>query len=134
MFVLKKDKLTYTGIWLLLLLVLGQAIKPDLIEQLQKVPMLVKHYQHHIIDEGENIGFVAFIKLHYDEQSQHTTEEDHQQLPFFDHLCKYSLVIIHYTFEWPLFTSATIASVTNHFFKNLYHFVGSSDIFQPPRA
>jgi hypothetical protein len=133
-FVLIKSAFKYTGIWFLLLLVLGQAIKPDLIEQLQKVPLLVKHYQHHLVDEGENIGFLAFIKMHYNEQSQHTNEEDHQQLPFFNHCSNYCIVLLHYLFEWPLFIPSVTAISQNDYFCNFYHFVSLSGIFQPPRS
>lgn len=56
--------------------------------QLEKLPALVQHFQKHQKDSPE-IGFLAFLKLHYFNQKHQNSDQEHQKLPFQHHSCDF---------------------------------------------
>jgi hypothetical protein len=56
--------------------------------QLGKLPVLVTHFQKHQ-KESPQIDFLAFLQLHYVDQTHQNSDQDHQNLPFQHHFCDF---------------------------------------------
>lgn len=125
--ILKKYVIFYLGILFFL-----SSLLPNFTEQLQKLPSLVNHYaQHQATDEASS--FVSFILLHYSDQSEHKSEENHEDLPLFQMSNFTTLLILQ---ELPVFSfiAQDIAQVYTHqFLDQTYSFKRIGGIFQPPR-
>ena len=56
------------------------------IEQLLKLPILAHHFteHHHNKEDKHGISFLEFIKIHYNDNQNHSNQEkdNHQSLPF----------------------------------------------------
>lgn len=76
----------YTALFMALFMGLSSTL-PDFHDQLGKVASLIKHYRHHTVDEKQSIGFLSFLKMHYDENSEHRRQEHHEDLPLYNHCC-----------------------------------------------
>jgi hypothetical protein len=63
-----------------------QAIVPAMeISELNKIPELISHYKHHR-KADQSLSLLAFIKLHYDDETHHQKDhQTHDQLPFTSH-------------------------------------------------
>jgi hypothetical protein len=110
------------------------AMKPDFCEQLCRLPVLIHHYQQHQAEEEGKLSFIAFLQMHYNEDSSHKDEEDHGDLPLFNHCCCYQVIIVPDAIQTP--GSLALFS-TDAGFQPLiedYHFSPATTIFQPPRA
>lgn len=105
---------------------------PGFTEQLNKLPSLVNHYRHHVL-EHDTASFAEFIELHYGDGSVHKTEENHQDLPLYQVSSTILLVIVQ---EFPSYNveAPTAAFIEHAVFRHkLYAFNSPKGIFQPPR-
>lgn len=112
---------------------LANAVKPDLLMQLAKMPSLVAHYQHHINDENEQISFMDFLVLHYGQNSSHKQSENHDDLPLFTNSGAYLAFISTVSLNHE-FTPVQNGSIQlNSAYSENYSFVKLTSIFQPPQ-
>jgi hypothetical protein len=121
------------GFLLLGTLFLMSSLLPGFSEQLNKLPALVNHYRHHVV-EHDTASIGEFIELHYSQQSTHKTEEDHESLPLYHVNATYLLVVVQ---ELPAFTLTAPENIfIEHadFKHDLYSFQNPGSIFQPPRC
>jgi hypothetical protein len=102
------------------------------IAELNKIPSLIQHYNHHKTEHAEVISFVDFLALHYG-NSTHNKEEDHGDLPFFDSLCT-CLLFVHTVQQQVYFASTFIVPLVSFELSNNYHLLHHESIFQPPKA
>lgn len=100
--------------------------------ELNKIPSLIQHYNHHKTEHAEAISFVDFLKLHYG-NSAHNQEEDHGDLPFFDSLCA-CLLFVHSVQQQITFTALFTSPLASIELTNNYHLLHHEAIFQPPKA
>lgn len=121
------------AVYFLLVLFLGNAVKVDFFEQLEKIPQLIGHYKHHVIDEGEQISFYDFLVLHYDENSKHKQEEEHSNLPLYSHCFSHCLTVLVTSLAQPEFAQYFTLETLHTPFNFNYIFIGTSGIFQPPK-
>jgi hypothetical protein len=117
----------------MLLAMLANAVKPDLLMQLAKMPSLIAHYQHHINDENEQISFFDFLVLHYGQNSSHKQAENHDDLPLFNNsgACLAFISTVSLSHEFRLIQNGTIQ--LNSPYSENYSFVKLTSIFQPPQ-
>ena len=109
------------------------SLLPGFSNQLNKLPSLVNHYKHHVEEHGD-ITISTFIALHYNENSSHRSEENHQDLPFFQ-MSTTSLVAVSHEFEMVHPVLPTINAFEIGYYKpNHYSFQDCGSIFQPPRV
>lgn len=105
-------------------------------EDVVRIPVLIRHYQEHNKNDGDDITFIDFIAMHYFNQSTHT-DADHNSLPF-NHSCDVGHVHITPAFTLPesIKVFSTIPSIITHAIHEeqfvLNHNLES--IFQPPKA
>ena len=102
-------------------------------EEVFKLPALVKHYQEHKERAAEeDFNFLDFLALHYLD-ADHSNTEDHDVLPMFKHQCPASVFIM------PSFTEPTISitSFNNITYNNSlrfnYFYQYTGFLLQPPR-
>lgn len=102
-------------------------------QEIQKIPELLKHYEHHKIEFKENAGtFLDFLSLHYG--SKNNDGHDHRNLPF-----KHNQVAFDYTFStFPTIIIASQIVIIDELVSNLQYktnFVSSfiCNIWQPPK-
>ncbi len=126
--------LRQSAIYIITLFTLCSAILPGQgIAEMQKIPMLVEHYHHHLEEhDGEQLSFTSFLWMHYSDASSHKTEESHEDLPLYHQCCACQFFIAEELFEFVApghnETPAYTAQLTNTYFHQPY-----SAIFQPPR-
>lgn len=105
---------------------------PGFGEELKKLPSLVNHYQHHL-QEHEPISFLAFLKLHYDAESGHTEDEEHQDLPLFQFSAPTVVATTHdlptLNFHIPLVKYLPVSLIRQSDYSYLY----AADLLQPPK-
>jgi hypothetical protein len=117
----------------MLFALLANAVKPDLLLQLSKIPSLVAHYHHHVNDENEQIGFLDFLVLHYGQNSTHRTAENHDDLPLFFNSTA-CFVMITNASATPDLAVHFIGYVQPFFaYTDFYSFDKLTSIFQPPQ-
>jgi hypothetical protein len=122
----------YSLIVLIILLGLN-SLKPDLFEQLSRLPYLIGHFKHHTIDEKQNIDFISFLEMHYDEDSKHKSEENHDDLPLFTHcFSHYHILVIEELQALGFHTLSDVPKPVDTY-RFHYSFTKLSAIFQPPR-
>ena len=118
----------------MLFALLANAVKPDLLLQLSKIPSLVAHYHHHIYDENEQIGFLDFLALHYDQNSSHRSAENHDDLPLFINSSAYFVLITNNTIVPELSIHSSIHQKPCFTYSDFYSFDKLTSIFQPPQS
>jgi hypothetical protein len=119
---------------LVLIFLLGlNSLKPDLFEQLSRLPFLIGHYKHHTIEEKEDISFITFLKLHYDEDSKHKSEENHDDLPLFTHCFSHYHVLVIEELQALGFHTLSDVPKPEDSYRFHYSFTKLAVIFQPPR-
>lgn len=123
-----------TTAYLLLLLFLCNAIRIDFFEQLEKLPRLIEHYKHHVEEEGEQLSVYDFLVLHYDENSGHKQQENHEDLPLFTYCLNHTIQITVDENKHELLGSTQIINNYKQLITTDYSFTRVSGIFQPPRA
>lgn len=102
------------------------------VAELNKLPSLVQHYFHHQQEHDAGISVIDFIAMHYGE-SEHTKEENHEDLPLFHSLCT-CLLFVHVS-DNQLFQPLVFAQAITHAdFQDAYFFLSHRAIFQPPKA
>jgi hypothetical protein len=106
------------------------------VEDVYKVPILLKHYQEHkaaATKDGLDFSFIAYLKLHYGFSSEHAqTPHSDTNLPMYKHLST------GLTFIMPeLFNISFVASPLSYFNKSCYiegyFFLPVTSFLQPPR-
>lgn len=100
---------------------------------------LIEHANFHSEKYGDN--FLTFFEKHYgalkaEHQEEHQEEKpQHEKLPFQHNNCNHKLsevVVVGYDF--PIKNTLVSYASEHHFhYKNLYHFLESVPIFQPPK-
>lgn len=117
-----------------ILLFMGSLFPYSDMEEVFKLPALLKHYQEHKerATAGEEFNFMDFLTLHYLD-ANHSNTEDHDVLPMFKHQCPASVFIM------PSVTAYTVAisGLTNIKYNNLFHlnyfYQYTGFLLQPPR-
>lgn len=105
---------------------------PGFGEELKKLPSLVNHYQHHL-EEHEPISFIAFLKLHYDSDSAHNTDEEHEDLPLFQFTAH---TVVATTQDLPTLNLDVplVRSLPAPLHKQSdYFYLHAADLLQPPK-
>ncbi len=103
------------------------------IAELQKVPMLIEHYQHHIQEhDGAQLSFTDFLWMHYSNSSSHKTEESHEDLPLYHQCCACQFFIAEERLEFVAVGRSETPAPTEHLPDKYFHQPYSA-IFQPPR-
>lgn len=110
----------------------ASAIMPGGFEELFKLPSLVGHYTEHKM-ESKNLSFADFLLMHYNDNSNHRDEENHEDLPLFHTCCS---VVIFFVTENVLHQLKSIVEapilpatyIPSHYEYNFHH-----TVFQPPR-
>lgn len=117
-----------------ILLFLGSLFPFSDIEEVFKLPALLKHYQEHKERAaGEDFSFLDFLTLHYLDVD-HSTAEEHDLLPMFKHQCPASVFIMPSIAEYIV----SVSDLTNIKYSNLFHlnyfFQYTGFLLQPPRS
>lgn len=101
--------------------------------ELQKIPMLIGHYQHHLQEhDGDQLSFTAFLWMHYGDSSSHKTEESHDDLPLFHQCCACQFFIAEELFVFSVASNTEDPTHPEHLFDPYFHQPYNA-IFQPPR-
>jgi hypothetical protein len=119
--------------WATVAMLFMGSLLPGFSSQLNKLPSLINHYRHHVEEHG-NIGVAEFIAMHYNENSSHREEEDHQDLPFFQ-MSTTSLVALtdaFFTYS-PELPSQSVLEL-GYYKPCHYSFQDCGSIFQPPKV
>jgi hypothetical protein len=120
------------GFLLLGTLFLISSLLPGFTEQLNKLPSLVNHYRHHV-EEHDTASFSEFIALHYGDDSNHKTEENHQDLPLY-HVSGTTLIVMFQEFPANIGPVPELTFIEHTPYKQeLYSSLNPGTIFQPPR-
>jgi len=116
-----------------ILLFLGSLFPFSDMEEVFKLPALLKHYQEHKQRAPkEDFNFFDFLALHYLD-ANHSNAEEHD-LPLYQHECSASVFIM------PSFADFTIrvSDFTDIKYSNLFHFnyfyQYTGFLLQPPRS
>ncbi len=117
----------------MLFAMLANAVKPDLLLQLSKIPSLVAHYHHHVYDENEQIGFLDFLALHYGQNSSHRSAENHDDLPLFLNSSACFVLITNSIFIPELAIQSSGFTQPCFAYTDSYSFDKLTSIFQPPQ-
>lgn len=100
---------------------------------------LVEHAKFHSQEHGDD--FLAFFEKHYGalksaHQEEHQEEKpQHEKLPFQHNNCNHNLSeVVVARYDFPI-KNVLVSYASEHQFhyKNLYHFLESAPIFQPPK-
>ncbi len=116
-------------------LLLGSLFPKTDMEELCKVPILIKHY----ISEHANLSFLTYLQLHYNDSKTHTDDnKEHEQLPLQTHsnLCV-NFVFTYFKFSYflnnqvfmPIYTPKIFGFLENH-----YDFQLENSLFSPPKS
>ncbi|MCA0428828.1 MAG: hypothetical protein LCH37_15435 [Bacteroidetes bacterium] len=120
-------------LFLLLILFGLNSLKPDLFEQLQRIPNLISHYKHHTLEEKEQLSFLSFLKIHYIDDTSHKEEENHEELPLFSScFSHYHVLVVQEQMDWAFSTRVEPIEHTDTY-RFHYSYSASVSIFQPPK-
>lgn len=105
--------------------------------QLLKLPVVFQHYAEHQLEDA-NIGFLAFLDMHYMHGSpQDDDYERDMQLPFktsADCISAVSFAQVPVQFEMDIQNSITFLKKKNYLIRDLFtHTSYLSNIWQPPQ-
>lgn len=124
----KVISLLFATLFFLSSLISGQGIS-----ELNKISALVEHYKHHQEEHnGAELSFANFLWMHYDENSNHKNEENHDGLPLFHH-CTSIVFFINETSSSISFKEEFDIISFNRHLTNLYEYNNCHSIFQPPK-
>lgn len=102
------------------------------LHELNKIPTLVQHYFHHTRVEKETISFTEFMLMHYGD-SEHKKQENHEDLPLYNHTCGCHLFV-----HEEIITSEPVLSqektIQRNHLAGEYFLIQAKGIFQPPKA
>lgn len=121
-----------TTIYLLsLLLFVWSFIPRSNLNELSKLPFLVKHYQSHVNSSNENASLLNFLNEHYSNKDH--DDKNHEKLPLQDQsLTFFSLIFSpNSNLEIELNNQKSIQPVS--FYKVSYSYLFLSDLFHPPK-
>jgi hypothetical protein len=123
-----------SAIYIMALFTLCTAILPGQgMAELQKIPMLIGHYQHHLEEhDGDQLSFTSFLWMHYGDSSKHKTEESHEDLPLYHQCCACQFFIGEERLEFLAIGRSETPSHSEHLSDTYFH-QSFSVIFQPPR-
>ncbi len=103
--------------------------------QLAKVPNMWSHYTQHremAIQNGEEVGFVDFLRFHFYTPSEHQGEHEHDDLPYHSlNSGTNNLLVVDLPFQRSQ-TMEVCNTKTEFFYLLNYHFNYSATLFQPP--
>lgn len=105
--------------------------------QLLKIPLLIKHYQNHNLQE--QVGFISFLKQHYVDAFEYDADyQQDLQLPFkmpvtANLLVSNALPHILHAYEIPVCASFTVKREFMHHYLLQQSSNNPIAIFQPPR-
>ncbi|MES2780685.1 MAG: hypothetical protein V4651_12395 [Bacteroidota bacterium] len=125
-----KKRIAYIAICIAVLTAIlpGQGIS-----ELHKIPALIHHYKHHQETPGHGqLSFSDFLAMHYNQNSAHKQEEDHEDLPLF-HTCCVNILFVSETIQIVLNATISEPSLQPKEVKNEYNYSLHHTIFQPPR-
>lgn len=108
------------------------SLLPGFGTELQKLPSLVNHYQHHLEDH-EAVGFLDFLALHYDSESEHSKSESHEDLPLFQGVSAAFHAITQELFVFKSNTLFAFGSNYQSLEENHYAYTPVGSLFQPPK-
>lgn len=101
------------------------------------LPALFSHYQAHL--KTEKISFLDFIQLHYSESNEHSTSDEHNNLPFkhkINHFLGFAVYFLTTqqnelpNCAWLLITACTEQPTT--FYQNFWGILRLLSIWHPP--
>jgi hypothetical protein len=118
--------------FLLLGFFLVSSLLPGFGTEFKKLPSLVNHYQHHLEDH-ESVGFIEFLALHYDSESEHTKSESHEDLPLFQGAASVFYAIAHEPFNLRMVPPTNNKEALKVLPENLYAYAPVGALFQPPK-
>jgi hypothetical protein len=98
---------------------------------LNRIPMLIEHYQEHQQNHPEKVSFWEFLVMHYN--SNHSEQEDHSDLPLFNHSCQITFFVqpeCSSVYSHPLTDGFTC--LYDNYSCPVSQFLKGS-VFQPPR-
>jgi hypothetical protein len=101
-----------------------------------KMAKLVEHFQEHVLESGNEIGFAEFLWMHYNPNSDHENEEHHhEKLPNFSMTNSFVGFIYQSITELfgPIDISYAMLVSTLPEYRNGYHFLFSLDLLNPPQ-
>lgn len=129
MYSLKKVfSILFASLFMLSAMLPGQGIS-----ELNRLSSLIKHYQHHKIDEHEpQLSFADFLVMHYDDHSSHRNEENHDDLPLYHHCCNCQFFITEKIAVIHFDTQHNPITYSLHL-QNHYEYNNCNSIFQPPK-
>lgn len=130
MYELVKSTIAYIAICVAMLTAIlpGQGLA-----ELHKIPALIHHYKHHQENtEHQQVSFLDFLAMHYNQTSSHKHEEDHEDLPLF-HTCCVNVLFVVETTQIVLSVLVDEPSLQPQEVKNEYDYSLHYTIFQPPR-
>ena len=101
-----------------------------------KMVKLFEHFQEHVLESGNEIGFAEFLWMHYNPNSDHENEEHHhEKLPNLS--LTNSFVGLFYQSFNEYFSPVSISYALLYSnlpeYKNGYHFLFSLDLLNPPQ-
>lgn len=103
--------------------------------QLAKAPNMWGHYTQHrqmAIQQGEDVGFIDFLRFHFLTPSEHQGEHEHDDLPYYSvNSSGNNLLIVEIPLDFHPVAEVQ-ASKTEFFYSLNYHFNYFSTLFQPP--
>lgn len=108
------------------------SLLPGFGAEFQKIPSLVNHYQHHLEDH-ETTGFLDFLVLHYDSESNHNKTESHEDLPLFQGASSVFYAIPHEPFSANISPLASAVVSNKVLIENHYAYAPIGSLFQPPK-
>ena len=116
------------------LLFLGSLFPFSDVEEVFKLPALLKHYQEHKERAGvEDFSFLDFLALHYFDVD-HSTAEEHGLLPMFKHQCPASVFIMPSFADYTISVSEFANIRYNNFLRLNYFYQYTGFLLQPPRS
>ena len=121
----------FLGVFLLA----GAVLPHTDVRELGKIPGLIGHYQEHRRESGGNLGFLAFLRLHYGQGSAHAKSHcgDHCLPAFHVHCAGMSFIIPTAT----IFLSRRVCILASRracVYRNAYVYLFSDSLLRPPRV
>jgi len=103
------------------------------INEMHKIPSLLHHYHQHKQESAQQLSFIDFLTMHYEDSSAHKHQENHEDLPLFHGCCNTPLFISELSkitiFKPCCITIEQSIEVNSHYCYRL-----NQSIFQPPRV
>lgn len=107
------------------------------VEELSKIPQLVRHYQYHRAIQGKTLTIGLFLRMHYGgDEHQVAAAADHGELPFIGDHHFPNLEYIVPALQLVVPTAAHPESARDYRLatSSRYRFAFCASLLQPPRA